>query len=242
MLDKFLIFDVFGDYAHFKKYYTTSSPLTFSIPPRTVIIGLVSAIIGKNKDDYLNVMTKDKAKIALRIINPIQKVRMGMNLINTKDGYWIPIRTKTHEPRTQIRFEFLRNPKFRIYFSHCDSEIYNNLKEFLENHKSFYTPYLGISELICDFKFIEESEIKEKLNEKDFIDIHTVVPLDKNEFFELKIEEGKSYYKEKIPTEMLPGRIVKEYREVIYEITGKSIKCRIKNAFKLKNGDVITIL
>lgn len=237
---KFLIFDVFGDYAHFKKYYTTSSPLTFAIPPRTAIIGLISAIIGKAKEEYLEVMTKDKAEVAIRIINPIEKIRMGINLINTKDGHWVPVRRKNHEPRTQIRFEFLRNPKFRIYFSHCNSEIYNNLKEFLENHKSFYTPYLGISELICDFEFIEESEVEEKLDEKNFINVNTVVPLDIVESFDL--EEGKSYYKEKIPTEMKPGRVVEEYREIIYEIMGKSIKCKIRNALRLKNGDIITLL
>ncbi|MCM8807911.1 MAG: type I-B CRISPR-associated protein Cas5b [candidate division WOR-3 bacterium] len=238
MENKFLIFDIFGDYAHFKKYYTTSSPLTFSIPPRTAIIGLISAIIGIDKNQYLEVMSKTKARVAVRIINPIQKVRMGINLINTKDWYWWPVRTKTHEPRTQIRFEFLRNPRFRIYFSH--SELYNNLKEFLQNHKSFYTPYLGISELICDFEFIEESEIEEELEGEDFIDVHTVVPLE--EKFDLEIEEGKSYYKEKIPTEMEPGRAVKEYREVIYEEKGKTIKCKIKGAYRLKNGDVITLL
>lgn len=240
MGDKFLIFDILGDYGHFKKYYTTSSPLTFAIPPRTAIIGLISAIIGKNKEEYLEVMTKNKAGVAIRIINSIQKVRIGINLINTKDGYWRPIRKKHHEPRTQIWFEFLRNPRFRIYFSHKDSGIYDKLKEFLENHKSFYTPYLGISELICDFEFIEESEVEEKLDQEVLIDINSVVPLD--EVVSLEIEEGKSYYKEKIPTEMIPGRIVKEYREVVYEITGKSIKCKIKNAFRLKNNDIITLL
>ncbi|MDI3478645.1 MAG: CRISPR-associated protein Cas5h, partial [Thermoanaerobacterium sp.] len=30
---KSLIFDIYGDFGHFKKYYTTSSPLTFSFPP-----------------------------------------------------------------------------------------------------------------------------------------------------------------------------------------------------------------
>lgn len=240
MPEKFLIFDIWGDYGHFKRYYTTSSPLTFSIPPHTAIIGLISAIIGLDKDEYLNIMTKDKAKIAIRIINPIKKIRMTQNLINTKDNYWIPIKKEGHEPRTQIRFEYLKDPHFRIYFHHIDVEIYESLKQNLINHKSVYTPCLGISELIADFMFIEESSVLEKSNGDEFIDIYTVIPLDKET--KINFEAGKKYFKERIPIEMKPGRIVTEYSEVLYEMDGKPIKAKVKNAIKLSNGDVITIL
>ncbi len=240
MPERFLIFDIRGDYAHFKKYYTTSSPLTFSIPPRTALIGLISAIIGIDKDKYLDVMTKDRAKIAVRVMSLIKKVRMTQNLINTKDGYWIPVKRGRHEPRTQIRFEYLKDPHFRIYFQHTDDGIYKSLKENLETHRSVYTPYLGISELIADFTFISESTISEKLDGKEFIDIHTVIPLDKETKIEL--EHGKKYFKERIPIEMLPKRIVTEYRDVLYEIEGNTIKAKVKDAIKLDNGDVITIL
>ena len=46
---KCLVFDIKGDYGHFKKYYTTSSPLTFSIPPRTTVSGMIGALIGRSR-------------------------------------------------------------------------------------------------------------------------------------------------------------------------------------------------
>jgi CRISPR-associated protein Cas5h len=232
---------VWGDYAHFKKYYTTSSPLTFSIPPRTAIIGLIGAIIGKNKEEYLYLMMKKEADIAIRVINPIKKIRMAQNLINTKDGYWIPVKRGRHEPRTQIRFEYLKEPRFRIYFRHSNNEIYNLLKMFLKTHKSVYTPYLGISEHIADFAFTQESIVTEVINGKEFIEIHTIIPLDRDTEFDL-LQPGKKYFKERIPIEMLPGRIVTEYREVLYEIEGKPIKAKVKKALKLDNEDVIVPL
>ncbi len=241
MSEKFLIFDVWGDYAHFKKFYTTSSPLSFSIPPRTAIIGLISAIIGKPKNEYLSVMTKEKAEIAIRIINPIKKVRITQNLIDTKGSYWRPFRRGNLTGRTQISFEFLKNPKFRIYFCHLDPEIYDLFKINLENHKSVYTPYLGISELLADFIFVSESIVSERSNGKEFIEIHSVIPLNKDTKFEL-LENGKKYFKERIPTEMFPGRIVTEYREVLYETEGKTIRAKSKGAIKLNNGDVIVPL
>ena len=240
MPKRFTIFDIWGDYAHFKKYYTTSSPLTFSVPPRTAVIGLIGAIIGLDKNEYLTFMTKDKATIAIRIINPIKKVRISQNLINTKDWFWTPVKRGTHEPRTQVRFEYIKEPKFRIYFSHSDSEIYNSLKEKLQNHKSVYTPCLGLSECIADFKFNDEVSADKSYN-KDFLDICSVIPLDI--LAEIDFSQfNRKYLKERIPVEMHPGRIVKEYREVIYEIEGKPIRAKVKNALVLSNKDVIGTL
>ncbi|HOL21318.1 MAG TPA: type I-B CRISPR-associated protein Cas5b [bacterium] len=235
---RYLIFDVWGDYAHFKKYYTTSSPLTFSLPPRTAVIGLIGAILGYSKEDYLEEMIKDQAKIAIRILNPVKKVRLSINLINTKDGYWIPVKRSSHEPRTQMIFEFLKDPKFRIYFSHTDSEIYNRLKELLESHKCVYTPYLGISELIANYQFVKETEFDEIVSNCNYV--HSVISIDKD--VKVEFESGKRYFKEKIPIEMLKGRIVTEYKEVLFEATGQSIKAYNRNFLKLKNGEIIDIL
>jgi len=240
MTKKFIIFDIWGDYGHFKKYYTTSSPLTFSIPPRTAIIGLISAIIGLEKNQYLSLMTKDKAEIAIRIINPIKKIRMTQNLIDTKGGYWRPIKRGNLTGRTQVRFEYIKEPKFRIYFSHSDEKIYDSLKENLKNHKSVYTPCLGLSECIADFEFIDEVSVNKAYN-KDFLDICSVIPLDVLEEIDFN-QPNRKYFKERIPVEMLSGRIVTEYREVIYEINGNPIRAKVENALVLSNKDVIVIL
>jgi len=241
MPEKFLVFDVWGDYAHFKKYYTTSSPLTFSVPPRTAVIGLISAIIGKDKKEYLALMTKDKAEIAIQVINPIKKIRITHNLINTKGGFWRPTKRSNHAPRTQICFEYLKNPKFRIYFRHFDSTIYNMLKQHLEKHLSVYTPCLGLSELIADFNFVAEYPVSKILTDENFSEIQTVLPL--SQVIELDLlQSGKKYLKERIPVEMLPDRIVTEYSEVLYEIEGKTIHAKVKKLQQLSNGDIITPL
>ena len=244
MSEKFLIFDIYGDFAHFKRYYTTSSPLTFSIPPRTALIGLISAIIGIHKNEYLPLMSKDKAKLAVRILSPIKKFRMTQNLINTKGGIWTLIKKPGHEPRTQICFEYLKEPKFRIYFTHFDNEIYNSLKENLKEHKSYYTPYLGISELISNFDFINECSVISLTNENEFFNVNTVIPMkklieiDRRDFF----QTGRKYSKELIPVEMLKDRVVTEYSEILFEIEGKPIKARIKDGLILENNDVIILL
>ncbi|MCX7641909.1 MAG: type I-B CRISPR-associated protein Cas5b [Elusimicrobiales bacterium] len=243
---KFLVFEVWGDYAHFKRFYTTSSPLTFSIPPRTVVIGLVSAIVGIDKNEYLKVMTTDKANISLKLLNPVKKMMLSTNLINTKDNYWSLVKSKNHEPHTQVKVELLKNPRYKIYFSHADNEIYYKFKKSLEEHKSFYTPYLGISQLIADFKFVGEYE-GEEMAMNNLEEISSVIALSNLESLDLSQKDSDiKYFKERLPIEMIVKdgyqRVVTKYDDVVYEINGSNIKAKLKKAILLSNGDIISIL
>ena len=95
-MEKLLVFDVWGDYGHFRKFYTTSSPLTFSIPPRTSLCGLLGSVVGLGKEEYLNHFSKKDAQIALRLLNPVKKTRLGINLINTKGNHWTLVKKGGH--------------------------------------------------------------------------------------------------------------------------------------------------
>ncbi len=222
---RILVFDVWGDYAHFRRGYTTTSPLTFSIPPRTALCGLVGAILGLEKEDneYLKYFTLDKAKIGLKLLNPVKKTQIAENLIHTKDAKGIGM--NMIKTRTQIRFEFLKDPRYRIYFWHSDNEIYEHLKNNLIEHKSVYTPCFGLSENIANFKFVGEInvEIKEP-NEK--VLIHSVLPAEKVtdkqgiNFYSAKGEPNGEYFSLRLPTEMNQNRVITKYSDVIFERNG----------------------
>ena len=62
--------------------------------------------------------------------------------------------------RTQIRFEFVKDPKYRIYFSHSEGQLHEKLRDLLISHQSVYTPCLGLSQLICNFQFIGDFGLK----------------------------------------------------------------------------------
>ena len=91
---KTLVFDICGDYGHFKKFYTTSSPLTFCFPPPPTVRGMLGAIIGVDKIEYLNIFSHKDCRIAIRILSPVKKTRIGINHINTKGNYWIPVKRR----------------------------------------------------------------------------------------------------------------------------------------------------
>ncbi|MDI6604037.1 MAG: type I-B CRISPR-associated protein Cas5b [Thermoanaerobacteraceae bacterium] len=229
-----LIFDVFGDLGHFRKFYTTSSPLTFSFPPPPTVKGMLGAIAGIDKKEYLNVFKSEYCKIGIKIMNPVKKVRMGLNLINTKDNYWIPYKKKNHEARTQVKTEFLKNPMFRIYFTHVDNNLFDDISNKIKAHKNVYTLSLGLSEMIADYRFIDLCNVKEVGDSE--VSIQSILPIDHIVDDEIKFEDGKKYFKEKIPVDMNDERIVSSYKDIIYEISGKSIKSHVKKCWEV-NGD-----
>lgn len=241
---KVLVFDIWGDYAHFRKFYTTTSPLTFSFPPPPTIAGILGAVYGTDKktNEYLDKFGYENCNIAVRIMAPIKKVRMGLNLVNTKDNYWQPVLKITpkskHEPRTQIRTEFLKNPKFRIYVFHQENKIFEDLIEKIKNHRTTYTVSLGLSELIANFSFVGLFSYTQISNDNS-IGLHSVIPIHILLEKGLEIEEGKKYFKERIPFVMKQDRVVEKYEDVIFEPDGKTIKAKVKNYFRLENGENI---
>jgi CRISPR-associated protein Cas5h len=233
-MNKILKFKIWGNYAHFKKFYTTTSPLTFEFPPPPTIIGMISAIIGLDKSEYLRwFQNRDEYKISLSIGNPINKVRWSQNLIDTKHSFWLI------KNRTQIRIEYLKNPAYFIYFYHKDPIIYDKLKENLENHNSIYSLCLGLSELLANFEYIDEISLQ-RTNSGDWINLDSVIPvssiLDKNSIdFELTREIFKVNY----PILMLPDRVVDKREDILFERNGESIKCKLEEYWKLENGENI---
>lgn len=229
-MKKILVFDVWGDYAHFRRFYTTTSPLSFPIPTRTALCGLIGAIIGLEKEgnDYLKYFPTESAHIALRLLNPIEKTVIAENLINTKNARGPGMNLIIN--RTQIRFEFLKNQKYRIYFCRSNEEgnLYQKLNYNLTNHKTKYTPCLGLSENIANFKFVGEFEINILPCKDDYISIDTVLPLQKTSEKEgIMFESEGEYYSIRMPVELNTQRVVIKYRDIIFDRTGRSIKAKL---------------
>lgn len=235
-MNKVIVFEVWGDYAHFRKIYTTTSPLSYPIPPRTALTGLIAAIAGIDKQNYISFFSKDKANIALKIVSPIKKVRITENLIDTKRALNMHI-IKT---RTQIRFEFIKDPKYRIYFYHSDNNIYEREKKLIKAHQCIYTPYLGLSELLCNFAFIDEFEITAYNDMDKFIDIDSVVPIPYIK--EANFDKPGEYFSITMPNEMQKDRIVTKYEEVLFERRGGKVNAKVNKIWELENGEQILFL
>jgi len=232
--------EVKADYGHFRKNFTTSSPLTYGVPPRTALAGFLGAILGLPRDDernYHEVFSRDNSSIAL-VNDPqdnTQKQTVNLNLLKIKGETekLVKLDTPPEEiTRSQVPFEVIRNPRYRIYFN--SSELTEEDVNLLKNEKSVYTPYLGISEYIADYEFLGEFEPAKSKGETT---VDSVVPADA----EIRFETGKKYIKESFSMFMNTSREVQEFGEVLYEENGDGVIKASGKYFKA-NGENLVFL
>lgn len=232
-MDKVLKFKLWGDYAHFKKFYTTTSPLTFEFPPPPTLLGIISAIIGLDKNEYLGYFqNQEEFKLALSLNAPVQKVRWTQNLIDTKHHFW-----KIHN-HTQIRIEFLKDPSFTIYFWHKNRAVYETFKEHLIAHKSVYSVALGLSELLANFEFDDEIKVWQK-DAAHFVDINSVLPAGVVSAEKINFENGKEIFDVNYPIFMNKERVVEKRDSVLFERTAGTINCRPDKFWHVESGENI---
>lgn len=246
MRKKVLIFDLFGDLGHFRKFYSTSSPVTFSVIPPVTVLGVLGAILGlpREENQYVNQLNQAKTSVAVQILRPIKKIRMGINLINTKGDIWVPKQRK-EGPRTQIRFEFLKDVAYRLYVSMENEYLFKKLCSMVIEHKCYYTVSLGLSELLADFRYVAEKEFlwyaKDDDKDDNFVNIATVVPIDHICMDGINIAAGQRYLKEKLPLHMNHHREVLKYGDILMETQGEALNLKVRGYWGSPEERIILI-
>ncbi len=229
---KILSFDVVGDYAHFRKYYSTSSPVTFSVIPPTAVMGILGAILGLPREDerYVKILSDAGIGIGIRLLSPVKKTRMGINLINTKSNIWVP-KQRREGARTQIKFEFLKKAAYRLYITMENQDLFGHLLSAVKEHKCYYTVSLGLSELLADFHFIGVDNFTQE-ETVDPVKIVTAVPLNHIRKEGIALIPGRRYIKERMPFFMNDNREVQEYGELLAETQGESMSLKLTHFWK----------
>lgn len=233
-IDKLLVFDVWSDYAHFRKGYTTTSALTYPFPPKSTLVGLIAGILGlpnekwSKQDNYYHLLNPNNLKLSIRILTPVNKIMIKENFIDTKHGltHW-EIQRKKQPPRTQIPLEFIKNPSYRVYVWIGD-HYFEKLRKFLENHETIYTPYLGVTECIANFEFVnlfEEEEINRIKPRNGAYEIDSVIPVPAING-KIILEKNSSYGRDNLPLFINEKREAENYGEFVFNLAGNPINNR----------------
>ena len=176
----FVIFSYSGRFAHFLRAESSASALSYPVPPRTVLLGVLGAVLGLSKDvpqvelkeTMLAVTCRGnhqthwhRAKFRKEIPTPLPGVvKVGMK------GSDKP------EKATLIKQEWIVKPNYEIIASL--PELYHN--EFvsrLEKESWYYSPFLGLSEMNAKLKFIAEATAT-IIQEKKPLLCRSIVPQD----------------------------------------------------------------
>lgn len=245
---KIIIFDIGSEYGHFRKFNTTTSPLTYSIPSRPAMIGIIGAILGIEREisagkfsesvvPVAELFSKAKADIAVQILQPIKKTNIAFNLLDTEKTASSFFNIKQ---RTQIEFELLKNPSYRVFVSFNNDVLSDQLEKKLKENRTHFTPYMGLSQftVTSNLVAVEKGNL---IQSEDFIDIQTAVNLSNTaRQFDFKINPEFKYNSDTMPIEMTKDRIVLDYSEVIIETNGKVIRAKTDKAYSVNSfGNIL---
>lgn len=237
---KFIVFDIYGKFAHFRKFYTNSSSLTYGVPPRTTIAGILAAILGLERDSYYDIFSSSKLKLAVRKLTATRKLLQTLNYMKATSASEL-ISPKDH---TQVPFEILtgeENVGFRIYLTHEDINLLNEIEIRIKNNKFAYPPYLGSANFGCNLSYRDTFD-GVFIESEDYISINTVIKSDEIKEINI-IDYSGRLIKERMPVDFSEDRIIKEVTTYIYDDEGNAINVKIKNKFiKLPNGEFITFM
>jgi len=260
--------DLKGKIAHFRKYYANNTAISFSIPPRTTIMGILAAILGLPKDEYYNALSSDKVRIGIALCSPIKKSFHRLNLLSIKSLGDLKIDFEKERAftsdfrgmggRIQTPFEIVTGHNFqndevwyRIFISCFEDgkQTFQQLKKCVLAKQSHYNLSFGIasfSACISSAKFYGSELVEEKTVQNHLIEINSAVISDKISSLKFEKQDDYSFVEE----ELMPADFVANYNRELSKMnrvlfTHNALPLRVIYSGKfyvLQNGYNITFL
>lgn len=252
-IDRIIVVDLLGAMAHFRAFYTNSSSLTYSFPPRTVITGILAGIMGRPRDSYYEEFSQHACRIALSIRSPFRKIMNTLNYSWMKSprdfvinpGQHLQVQFETVVPGTQL--SEWGDLIYRIYIWHSQSHILDELKKRSQERSYVYPPYMGISEFTGEVEFVDEiagSDIH-TVHINDYAEFNTVLNADSitDRGLEFHSEDKPlQYMKEFMPLEFKTDRSSKSTGKFIFEKNLRGIRAKLTEPFIRARGENLSFM
>jgi CRISPR-associated protein Cas5h len=241
-LSRLLVFELVGPMAHFRKFYTNSSSLSYSLPPRTTLMGTIAALLGRERDRYYEELSLEQASIGIGLKLPVRKLMQTVNYLFTKD--W-----KLYDKGrgTQIPLEWVlprppgRELRYRVYFTHKRVELIEELYRQLAAERYRYPLYLGLTECpawIEHPRLYTNEEIEVQHDPSEAIAVGTAIPVERLKEGGIELEPGLRVYKDRMPFDFHSDRRLKAVGEVLWEAEGKPLRLRLSGmVFRLPDDE-----
>ena len=246
-----LSFKIRGKLAHFRKYYANNTAFSFSIPPRTSIMGIIAAIMGKDKDSYYQDFGSENLKIGVRVLSPLKKSFHRLNFISLKSlgdlskSFSSDFRGKGG--RIQTPFEVVSawdickgDVIYQIFISYNEAgkNIFDDVKNHFLNSEPVFNISLGTANFnasIFDIQVIEDRNLKIKYP-SDYVFIHSAIPTELVEDLQFDKDEYESY--NFVEEDMMPGdfigngnREVSKMNKLLFSITPNPLRVKISGDY-----------
>ena len=246
-----LCFKVKGKLAHFRKYYANNTAFSFSIPPRTTLMGLVAAVMGWKRDEYYEKLSSENLHFGIRVLAPLKKHFHRLNFLSIKSTGDIAKNLNSDfrgdGGRIQTPFEIVSGLNltkdevaYQVFLtpSEQNKPLFKEITSHFINDKPVFNLSLGtanFSASIYDTELIKSAQVKTKQS-NDFIEMHSAVPSKMVE--ELQFEKGEFNQYNFIEEDLLPGEFIadnnrelKKMNRLLFSTTNLPIRVKLKEGY-----------
>lgn len=142
-----LSFDISGKFAHFRKFHANNTAMSYSIPPRTTLIGMIAAMLGREKNSYYTEFSDENLKLGIRVMSNIRKSFHRLNYLKIENvGHFTGSNGRVQTPFEVITGNNLGKDsvRYRVFVTAGENDgVYQELKKKLREDGQHFNLSLG---------------------------------------------------------------------------------------------------
>ncbi|WP_024833238.1 CRISPR-associated protein Cas5 [Ruminiclostridium josui] len=237
---KVLSFELNGKMAHFRKYYSNSTALSYMLPPVATIKGILAGLLGYERDTYYNLFTNDLCKVAICVNSPIKKITQRMNLLKVER---ISQLNGSAANRTQNDTEFII-PKdirtgyvsYKIIFWHSETSVIDELSKLLCKDTGYYSSKgicmaLGSAQCIGWIQNAKVTDAEKHQSTEEMLELYGAINLEYLKSIEISEAFELSMIKEESITDFDENRFITEdsKKKLLVNLLGTPVSAVLHN-------------
>lgn len=182
-----LTFELSGKFAHFRKYYANNTALSYFIPPRTTLMGVLAAVMGYPRDSYYEALASEHIRLGLSVLSPLKKSIHRVNWLKVEGAS--DFRGRSQHTQTPFELVSSRNLaqdliRYRVYVAARPGgeTVFEQVRAQLEARLQVFAVSLGPANLGGTLGMVRTySGLREEMGTGGRMDMQSVVNADRVE-------------------------------------------------------------
>lgn len=234
-------FDIIGKFAHFRKFYSNSTALSFTIPPRTTLMGMLGAILGKKRDSYYEDFASDKILLSVGVKSKLKKSFHRVNFLDVKSiGDFRGKGGRIQTPFEVITAEDLRKQDviYRIFIGHTDKgqNTFKQIKEKLLNKEQQFNLTLGIANFSASIQNVihyPTTSVKEQVVKRAIVELNSIANSEDIDELKIDLKDYNFIEEDLLPADFLANfnREVKSMNRVLFTQEDIPLKVQLTGTY-----------
>ncbi len=229
-----LTFELSGKFAHFRKYYANNTALSYFVPPRTSLMGMIAAVMGYPRDSYYETLCSEHLRIGLRVLAPMKKRIHRVNWLKVEGA----MDFRGRQQHTQTPFELVSglNPvddlvRYRVYMAAAKGgeSTFEQICEVMQRNKQVFAITLGPANLGGSISNIQLSKASQAIQDPSrFVDFHSAINAELVEAIEWDQQKKLRVEEELLPADFIANnnRELRKMVRILYATDGQPLRVK----------------